>query len=205
MIDLKQVTFSASKAAIRVEAASGQEAIVSPMKVFVDHCAVVAPLEFKPGEAAESAVVECAGPVFEQKQVEWWGTSNGFAKELKSLLRQPGIEPISSTAGWNGMWGDSNEVRLLTGSKGVLLKNHLPGKWTNIKAMSFLLDPISAGATWAEGGHPIGADIRGRRIDHVKKGNGNQAGVDTKIESCRAGKQKESWILIESTIHLSRE
>lgn len=175
VIDLSQVTFSATKAAIRVEAASGSEAVASPMKLFVDNCAVVAPPEFKPGEAAESAVMECAGPVISQKQVEWWGTSNGFAKELKSLLRQPETDPIVSTAGWHGVWGESNEIRLLTGSKGVHLKSHLPGKWTNFKAVSFLLDPASAGSTWAEGGHAIGADIRTIEDSIMAKKGGGEA------------------------------
>ena len=191
VVDLRQVTFSASKAAIRVEAASGNDAISAPMKLFVEHCAVVMPLEFKPGEAVESAVVECAGPVIEQKQVEWWGTSNGFAKEIKSLLRQSGTEPIVTTAGWNGVWGDSNEIRLLTGTKGVQLRSHLPGKWTNFKATSFLLDPASAAATWADGGLPIGADIRMIEESILsKKGVETKPGPSTKSSPSTQGNKK---------------
>ena len=158
--DIQHVSFATSKAAIRIEAASGSEAVGTPMRLFVDNCAILPPLEFKPDDAAQSTVVEFAGPVIEQKQIEWWGSSNGFAKELKSLLRQSGADPITSASGWTGVWGESNEVRLLTGPKGVQLKTTLPGKWTGLKANSFMLDPTSAGATWAEDGNPVGADIR---------------------------------------------
>lgn len=159
-VDLQNVTLSAAKAAIRAEAASGSDEITSPMRVFVDNCAIVTPLEIKAGEASESTVIECAGPVIEQKQMEWWGNSNGFAKELKSFLRKSSGDPVTSAAAWQTLWGDASDIRLLTGSKGVQLKTSLPNKWANLKISSFLLDPAAAAATWAEGGRPIGADIR---------------------------------------------
>ena len=130
------------------------------MRIFADSCAVVAPLEFKPGETSESTIIECAGPVLEQAQIEWWGTSNGFSKEVKSFVVQSGKEPVTTAAGWASTWGEPNDVRLLTGSKGVLLSKALPNKWTLLKPYSFLLDLHSPSASWAEGGRPIGADIR---------------------------------------------
>jgi hypothetical protein len=160
VVDLQHVSLSASKAAFRVEAVTGDETIDSPMRLFVENCAVVPPLEFKPGETAESTVIECAGPAISKKQIEWWGTSNGFAKELKSLIRESGNDPVNSTSGWHALWGESRDMRLLTGPKGVHLKAGLPNKWTSLKPISFLLDPTSAGATWAEGGRPVGADVR---------------------------------------------
>ena len=160
VVDLEHTTFSTTKAAIRVEAPTGNDPITSPMRIFADSCAVVAPLEFKPGEVSGSTIVECAGPVIEQKQVEWWGTSNGFSKEIKSFLVESGKEPVLSAAGWTTAWGESNDVRLLTGLKGVHLNKALPNKWILLKPFSFMLDPNSPGATWAEGGRPIGADIR---------------------------------------------
>ena len=169
VVDLEHSTFSTTKAAIRVEASSGTEPITSPMRIFADSCAMVAPLEFKPGEASESTIIECAGSVLEQTQVEWWGTSNGFSKEVKSFLVQPGKEPVTNAAGWASTWGEPNDVRLLTGSKGVLLSKALPNKWTLLKPYSFLLDLHSPSATWAEGGRPIGADIRSVEESMVAK------------------------------------
>jgi eukaryotic-like serine/threonine-protein kinase len=169
VVDLEHTTFSTSKAAIRVEASAGTDPITSPMRIFADSCAVVAPLEFKPGEASESTIIECSGPVLEQTQVEWWGTSNGFSKEVKSFLVQSGKEPVTNAAGWANTWGEPNDVRLLTGSKGVLLSKALPNKWTLLKPYSFLLDLHSPSASWAEGGRPIGADIRSLEESMVAK------------------------------------
>ena len=160
IVDLEHTTFSTTKAAIRIEAPTGSDHITSPMRIFADSCAFVAPLEFKPGETSDSTIVECVGPVIEQKQVEWWGTSNGFTKDVKSLLLQSGKEPVSTASAWATTWGEPNDVRLLTVSKGVNLNKALPNKWILLKPYSFLLDPNSPGATWAEGGRPIGADIR---------------------------------------------
>ena len=160
VVDLEHITFSTTKAAFRVEAATGTDPITTPMRIFADSCAVVAPLEFKPGETSESTIIECAGPVLEQAQIEWWGTSNGFSKEVKSFVVQSGKEPVTTAAGWASTWGEPNDVRLLTGSKGVLLSKALPNKWTLLKPYSFLLDLHSPSASWAEGGRPIGADIR---------------------------------------------
>ena len=160
VVDLEHITFSTTKAAIRVEASTGTDLITSPMRIFADSCAVVAPLEFKTGEASESTIIECAGPVLDQTQVEWWGTSNGFSKEVKSFLVQSGKEPVTTAAGWASTWGEPNDIRLLIGSKAVLLSKPLPNKWTLLKPYSFLLDLHSPSATWAEGGRPIGADIR---------------------------------------------
>jgi hypothetical protein len=159
-IDLQYVTFSTTKAAIRVEAAPGQAAVSSPMQFYVDFCAIIPPLDFKSGESADAALVECVGPVREQNQIEWWSNSNGVARDVRVLLRQSDAEPITSTARWNDAWGDSHVVRMLTGGKGVHLANALPNKWANLKVASFALDPKCPAATWAEGGRPVGADIR---------------------------------------------
>lgn len=158
-IDLQHVTFSATKAAIRIEAAAGAEEFPSPMRLYIDYCAVVSPLAFKSDEAAEAAVAECVGPVREQKQIEWWGTSNGIAKEVRVFLRQSKSDPITSLADWNAAWGEAHVVRMLTGTKGVQLNLALPTKWLSLKAASFALDPKSAGATWADGGGPVGANF----------------------------------------------
>ena len=159
-VDLQHVTFSTSKAAIRIEAATGSDEIVSPMQIFTDFSAIVQPLEIKPGDADQSTVIDCAGPVLAQKQIEWWGHSNGFAKELKSLIRQSDASPLTSVEQWHKTWGEASDYRLLTGSKGIQLGSSLPNKWTNMKATSFLLSPNSIGATWADNGRPVGADIR---------------------------------------------
>jgi len=160
VLDLEHVTFSTSKAAIRLDSMAGPEPASAPVRVYAEYCAVVPPLEFKAGDATDAAAVEFAGPVLEQRQVEWWGTSNGIAKEIKTFVRQSNAVPINSVVNWQKTWGEANDIRLLTGSKGVQLNNLLPNKWINLKPVSFALDSNCIGATWAQGGFPVGADTR---------------------------------------------
>ena len=187
-VDLQHVTFSATKAAIRIEAAGGTEEFPSPMRLYIDYCAVVPPLAFKADEARDAAVAECVGPVREQKQIEWWGTSNGIGKEVRVWLRQSTSEPIASLAGWNVAWGEAHVVRMLTETKGVHLNLALPTKWLSLKAISFALDPKSAGATWADGGGPVGADIRG--IDDAMAAT--KAAAETKSGSTNAAPKNQA-------------
>ncbi len=159
-LDLEHVTFSTTNAAIRVEAMPETEVVTSPIRLFVDCTAICPPVELKGAETPDPVILECVGPLREKKQIEWWGSSNGIAKEVKTYLRQTDADPITSPAGWIAAWGESNEFRLLTGTKGVNLNSPLPNKWGNLKATSFSLDPQSPGATWANGGRPVGADVR---------------------------------------------
>jgi hypothetical protein len=158
--DLQHVTFSASKAIVRMEASENVNNLIPPTRVFVDNCAMIAPVEFKSNEANDAAVVEFAGSNTAAQQFEWWGSSNGFARELKSLVRQSGAEPKSTPAQWLSVWGESNDRRLLTGPNGVKLSHVLPTKWLNFRPVSFTLDPNCLGATWADTGSAIGADLR---------------------------------------------
>jgi hypothetical protein len=118
-------------------------------------------LEFRAGEGNETAFVECVGPVREQMQMQWWGTSNGVAKEIKTLLRQSTSDPIATASEWTSAWGEVSEFRFLTGAKGVVLSTNLPNKWSLLKAASYTLSPNCPAATWADGRQPIGADIHG--------------------------------------------
>ena len=161
IVDLDHVTFAVLKSAIRVEIPDDKLEVVSPpVRLFVDFCAVMPPPEFKEGSAYEPAFVECDRSLLEQKRVEWWGNSNGVAKDVPILIRRSGSEPVTTPANWQTTWGDTNDLRLLTGPRGVQLASTTLGKWSSIKAASFALDPASTGATWADGGRSVGADCR---------------------------------------------
>ena len=168
-VDAEHVTFSTGGAAIRVQAAAGSdEPVSSPLRLFVERCAVVPPLVFKAGEAGEAALVRCEGPVLEQKQIEWWGASNGVAKQVVHFLHNEG-DPTGASdktgvAAWRQAWGKSNDMRLLVGDKGVYLVGELPIKWKDLRPSSFELHKSSQAATWADG-KPIGANVRG--VDEV--------------------------------------
>ena len=163
-VDAEHVTFSTSGAVIRVQAAEGSDdPVSSPLRLFVERCAIVPPLIFKAGEAADATLVKCTGPVLEQKQIEWWGVANGVAKQVVHFLHHDGDPPGASdetgVAAWRQTWGKSNDQRLLVGDKGVYLAGELPNKWKDLRPGSFELHKSSQAATWAEG-KPIGANVR---------------------------------------------
>ena len=168
-VDAEHVTFSTGGAAIRVQAAEGRDdPVSSPLRFFVERCAIVPPLVFKAGEAAEATLVKCAGPVLEQKQMEWWGVANGVAKQVVHFLHREGdslgVSDKTGVAAWRQAWDKSNDVRLLVGDNGVYLAGELPIKWKDLRPGSFELHKSSKAATWAEG-RPIGANVR--NVDEI--------------------------------------
>ena len=182
-VDAEHVTFSTGGAAVRVQAAAGSdEPVSSPLRLFVERCAVVPPLVFKAGEAGEATLVRCVGPVLEQKQIEWWGASNGVAKQVVHFLHHEGDPSGTSdktgVAAWRLAWSRSNDMRMLVGDRGVYLAGELPIKWKDLRPSSFELHKSSQAATWAEG-KPIGANVRG--VDDVsiakKAGPGSTPGA----------------------------
>ncbi len=182
VIDADHVTFSASGAVVRVEAASGNEGpVTSPMRLFLDNCVIAPPLTFKQGEADGATLLKCVGPVLEQKQLDWWGFSNGVAKEVVRFLHREPESPDAAAQGglaaWRQTWGKSNDIKLLTGDRGVYLVRVLPNKWKDLRPTSFELDKSSQAATWAAGGKPIGANLRGVEESSVAKKAGAEPAV----------------------------
>lgn len=176
VVDAENVTISATGAAVRFQAAPGTEAVTSPVRLFMEKTVFAPPLAFKAGEATRATLLNCVGPVFEQKQLEWWGASNGIAKQVVYLLRQdddqnaPSDERTGLSA-WRKAWDKANSVRFLSGDKGVYLVGELPVRWRELKPGSFELHKGSQAATWGDGGRPIGANPRAIEDSSlVKKG-----------------------------------
>ena len=183
-VDAEHVTFSTGGAAIRVQAAEGSDdPVSSPLRLFVERCAVVPPLVFKAGEAAEATLLKCTGPVLEQKQMEWWGVANGVAKQVVHFLHRegdpPGVSDKTGVAAWRQTWDKSNDVRLLVGDNGVYLAGELPIKWKDLRPGSFELHKSSKAATWAEG-KPIGANVRGVDEISIAKKSGPETTAGSK-------------------------
>jgi len=163
ILDVENVTISATAAAIRLEAAPGNDAVGSPMRLFVERSVFAPPLSFKAGEAAGATLLNCVGPVFEQKQVEWWGASNGVARQISFLIRRDGspAAPVDDQTGltaWRKLWDKAASIRFLTGDRGVYLAGELPIRWRDLKPLSFVLHKNSQATNWGEGGRPIGAN-----------------------------------------------
>jgi serine/threonine-protein kinase len=174
IVDAEQLTISASKAAIRFEAAPGTEPVTAPVRVFIERSVFAPPLVFKAGEAATATMLQCVGPVIEQHQLEWWGATNGVARRVVHLVRREG-DPESPTddrtglTAWKNLWDKASTIRMLTGDKGVYLAGELPVKWKDLKPESFDLHKSSQAATWADGGRPIGANTQSVEASSLAK------------------------------------
>jgi eukaryotic-like serine/threonine-protein kinase len=178
VVDAEFVTFSATGAAIRFEAAPGTDVVSSPLRLYVERCAFAPPLVFKAGEGARATMLKCAGPVLDQKQLEWWGVSNGIAKQVGHLIHRDGDPDVPSDektgiSAWRAMWDQGNSLRLLSGDRGVYLASELPNRWKELRPGSFEWHSASPAATWAEGGRPIGANARGVEESSVAKKAGS--------------------------------
>ncbi len=181
-LDAEHVTISASGAAIRFQAAPGNDAVSSPIRLFMEKCVFAPPLTFKANEAASATMLRCVGPVVEQHQLEWWGGSNGISKRVVHLIRRDGDSDIPSDektglSAWRKAWEKGSSIRMLTGDKGIYLNGELPVKWRDLKPASFELHKNSQGAAWAEGGRPIGANTGSVEQSSIAKRGADAPGV----------------------------
>ena len=166
VLDAENLTISATDAAIRFEAAAGTEPVTVPMRLFLERCVFVPPVIFKLGEAANATLLFCVGPAIEQNQLEWWGSSNGAARQVVHLIRRDGdsgAPPSDERTGltaWRKLWDKSGSLRFLTGDKGVYLAGELPNRWRDLKPGSFTIHKNSLAAAWGDGGKAIGANAQ---------------------------------------------
>lgn len=163
VFDAEGVTISATSAVVRFEAAPGGDPVTTPLRLFMERCVVAPPLAFKSGEAANSTLLLCVGPVIEQHQLEWWGASNGIARQVVHMIRRDGDTGAGSDertglTAWKKVWDKASSLRLLTGDKGVYLAGELPVRWKELKPGSFSLHKNAQASSWADGGRPIGAN-----------------------------------------------
>jgi len=159
------VTLSAAQSALHVQSSSpaaGQGA----HRLYVNRCVFAPPLTVRSDDGA--ATVLRLADTADLARIEWWGTSNGIAEEIASLVRgdaEPAASsPAEGLARWQATWSAEQDHRLLTGAGGVVLKpdagNSKPG---TIKPSQFALDSTSKAKRWGDDGSAIGADIQ--RID----------------------------------------
>jgi serine/threonine-protein kinase len=162
LIDLVQSTFAANQTVFQWQAASLSQPPRQPARVFVDGCLFGPPFSLRPGDASQPTVFTWSGPVFEQKQVEWWGLANGVAAEVKYMLHPEGSLPAPEKGGpqaWDEAWGPGREVRLLSRAGDVILaEDKMPAKRDALKPKSYELHPNSKAVVWADG-RAIGADV----------------------------------------------
>ncbi|HUQ70920.1 MAG TPA: hypothetical protein VM165_15435, partial [Planctomycetaceae bacterium] len=158
--DLTNCTVSAQNTAIRVTGATSLSGPAAwPSRWFVDNCVFAPPIELRAGDASTPTVLTFVGPVVERREIEWWGRSNGAAREIKYWLRPEGSLPAADKSNhdaWMKTWGEAHELHTLTGEGGVLLRDPLPNRREQIQVGNFMLRSSCKAMAWAEG-RPIGA------------------------------------------------
>jgi hypothetical protein len=161
VVDIIGSTLAGNQTVFQWTAASLGQAPRTPVRVFVDETVFGPPFSIRAGDASQPTLVTYVGPLLEQRQVEWWGQSNGVSAEIKHLLRPEGALPTVEQSGpnaWNDAWGAGHDIRLLTRADGVTLADPLPAKREALRPKSYALHPNSKAIVWAEG-RPIGADL----------------------------------------------
>jgi len=161
LVDIVGSTLAANQSVFQWTAASLGQAPRTPVRVFVDDTVFGPPFPIRAGDTAQPTLVSYSGPLLEQRQVDWWGQSNGISAEIKHLLRPDGALPTAEQSGpkaWNDTWGSGHDLRLLTRADGVTLADPLPNKREALRPRHYTLHPNSKAIVWAEG-QPIGADL----------------------------------------------
>jgi hypothetical protein len=188
VLDAENLTVSATNAVIRFEAAPGKDPIETPMRLFLERCVFAPPLAFKAGEASAATLLLGVGPAIEQRQVEWWGASNGVARQVVHLIRRdgdggpPSDERTGLTA-WRKLWDKAGSLRMLTGDKGVYLAGELPVRWRDLKPTSFTIHRNAQAASWGDGGRSIGANTQSvEEASVAKRGDANKPNIPTQTK-----------------------
>jgi hypothetical protein len=121
------------------------------------------PIELRAGDASTPTVLTFVGPVIDRKELEWWGRGNGAAREVRYWIRPEGSLPADDKSNFNAWvqsWGAAHELNALTSEGGVLLRDPMPTRRSQIHLNNFALRPSCKAMTWAEG-RPIGATFSG--------------------------------------------
>jgi hypothetical protein len=152
-IDWNHVTAASNGPAIDFRLPAEDAAWNRKLRMFVENSAFLA--SSTAGEKSDQSRVAGAEPPGNTaKCVEWWGRSNGFSSNLGGWFRG---ETTSSPPGeqWAALWGADAESRLLSTLDGIAVAGATIRGEADDPARFELL-PGCRGATWGDGGTPLG-------------------------------------------------
>lgn len=156
------VTFSATMGVIQLRRETPDGARPAH-RFYFDQCVFAPPLPARANEAYAPTLFSLANPADDLTGVEWWGTSNGVAPEVTTLIRgEKEKQPDAKRNGlerWKATWAEEQDVRFLTGAGGVVLNEPNLGKAGPVKPGQFALHPSSKAYKWGDDGAPIGIDV----------------------------------------------
>lgn len=160
-VDIADCTLAATQQVFHVHPGASQGSAKTASRWYLDRNAFVPPGPWKTVASADPVIVRCPLPVVDQKQMSWWGQSNGIAKEYRTWVAVDGAVPlrtVRTAKEWDETWGEGHDQRLLTGADGVVLAGPYPNRVSGASIEMFSLLPTSKSGTWADG-RAIGVDL----------------------------------------------
>lgn len=178
---LEHSTFSAGSILFRVEATQMPTPPQSPLGIFAQSCVFGAPL-LSANSDTNLSLMKLSGEAIRQRQVVWFGDSNGYADEIAVWLNaDANADRGNQSFGtqWRDLWGHENVRNPLTESGGVLFAKPLPALH-ELTPENFSLHKNAAGSRWDVRGRPIGAKTSDLQIGKRRRQKGLQSAGDQK-------------------------
>lgn len=152
-VDWNHVTAATNGPAVDFRLPTGDVDWNRKLRMFVENSAFLA--SSTAGEKSDqSRVATAVPPQNAAKCVDWWGRSNGFSSSLGAWFQG---EATSSPPRelWAALWGPDAEARLLSTPDGLAVAGATIRGEADDPARFELL-PGCRGASWADGGTPVG-------------------------------------------------
>jgi len=160
-VDARNCTFSAANAVFTVRATPFPKPSVDPLRFFVDDSVFLRPVDVGPKRTTHPVVLTCADLDRPQNQIDWWGTSNGFAGELKGYLQSTSTGGSASRkfeTAWKTIWGPAHVLRPLSEPGAILMQDKFPHR-DRLTPAAFRLHKSCAASKWSAIGGSLGAII----------------------------------------------
>ncbi len=167
--DISRSTLSATNSVFRIRSSKLSGPATVPLTFYVDETVFGPPIKLSRIARPQTTLLTCADSVRQNRQIDWWGTSNGYAFDIKYFQSPPSSSSDrprqNFESSWCKNWEPTRIFRPLSGPDGIRLKKNQLQR-SKVAASDFELDSSSRAATWAEGETAIGANVnRWKRLD----------------------------------------
>ncbi len=162
-VSLNQSTLAPRDSVLTFKESDGSQSTGTAARVLAEECLFLPVPAASGGRSDSSRSASLLRlPQSLQKQVQWWGSANGYMVERLQALGESG----SLSAGAGGdfeqtlaqVFGDQADQHALAMPGGVLLQEQKLPPLTKIQPVHFRLLPACKAATWSDLKQPLGAD-----------------------------------------------